>query len=52
MTKKHFAALASAVNQITDEGERMFAAEVIGRVCADSNKNFNWVLWKKACGVC
>ncbi len=49
MSRKHFRALAVAISQISDDGERKRTARLIGDVCASCNGNFKWSVWNTAC---
>lgn len=51
MTKKHFKLFAEAISKIEADAERMSTAELIGRVCAQINPRFDWVVWYDACNV-
>lgn len=51
MSRKHFNLLAASIARIEDDDVRSRMANDIGEVCADCNKNFNFKLWRKACGV-
>jgi hypothetical protein len=51
MSKKHFIELAAAIARIPDARERARTAKRIGTICFACNVNFNWLTWRKACGV-
>lgn len=51
MSRKHFRALAEAINQISDDVDRKRTARLIGEVCANCNSHFKWSTWNNACGV-
>jgi hypothetical protein len=51
MTKKTFIKLAEVIAGIKDDKERKQISLFIGRICADSNGNFRWDKWYKACNV-
>ena len=51
MTRKHFMLLAEIISELKNSEERKRMADVIGNVCADSNKHFDWTRWRSACGA-
>ena len=51
MTKKHFEKLAACIKEIEDPHTRDQLCYVVGTVCANCNKLFDWNKWGKACGV-
>lgn len=51
MSRKDFIKLAAAIANISNDEERINTATLVGRVCEESNKNFDWSRWNKACRV-
>ena len=51
MSRKHFIALAKAINGIADDEERKRMARLIGEVCRECNSNLKWSHWNHACNV-
>jgi len=43
--------LAKAIATIQDLAVRQMAASVIGAVCSESNRHFDWDHWKRVCQV-
>ena len=51
MTRKHFNRLAEIVKSIRDQNERQRVGYEIGKLCADSNPNFDWDYWCEGCNM-
>jgi len=50
MSRKHFKAFAEAIASVDiDKNERATLVNLIGKVCADENKNFDWMKFGEAC---
>jgi hypothetical protein len=51
MSKKHFQAFADAIAQIKSQPERRRAADLVAKVCSESNVRFDIARFMQACNV-